>query len=151
MIHYQTILVPYDFSPHAAAAFTTALDLAPRLGAAVHLVHVVQSPTAFYAGFDGAVPPPAVDTQALREGATEELRKVVAGVEDPPGPAEVHVTEGINVAQEICDTAQAVEADLIVMGTHGRTGLAHVFLGSVAERTLRDAPCPVMTVHSAEE
>lgn len=150
MSDYQTILVPYDFSPHAQAAFGTALDLANRLGAEVHLVHVVQSVAPIYTSFDGAVPPPAQDTEALRESARKELQKVAAGVSDAPGKVEVRVREGFNLAEEICQAAKTLAADLIVMGTHGRTGLAHVFLGSVAERTLRDAPCPVMTVQCAE-
>jgi universal stress protein A len=53
-------------------------------------------------------------------------------------------------ATAICETAEKIGADLIVMGTHGRTGIAHVFLGSVAERTIRHAPCPVLTVRGSE-
>ena len=76
---------------------------------------------------------------------------MASGVENPPGKVEAHVLEGSGIADMIIGAAEEHDADLIVMGTHGRTGLAHVFLGSVAERTLRRAPCPVLTVQAPDE
>ncbi len=79
------------------------------------------------------------------------LRELIAEIEDPPGKVEGHVVDDTAISSAICDAAEKLEADLIVMGTHGRTGLAHVFLGSVAERTLRNACCPVLAVRAPEE
>lgn len=152
MSDYRTFVVPYDFSVHARAALVAATDLGKRLSADLHLVHVVVPPTYAYGyeGMWGAVVPPAVDLSEICEGAKSALRDVVDGIRDFPGRIEPHVVEGAGIADVIRELAAKLGADLIVMGTHGRTGLAHVFLGSVAERTLRSAPCPVLTIQSSE-
>ena len=144
MSDYRTFVVPYDFSDHARAALFIARDLAERLRADLHLVHVVQPP--IYAGAYGAAVPPQIDMRELRDGISRSLQEVVEECRGMSGNVEAHVVEDTNVAASLQDTARKLGADLIVMGTHGRTGLAHVFLGSVAERTLRQAPCPVLTV-----
>lgn len=153
MSDYRIFVVPYDFSNHAKAALFTATDLARRFSADLHLVHVVQPPAYAYYGYgtpgESAGPPPTI-MDDVRANATKALREVVDGVESPPGRLEPHVVEGSRIADMIVEAARALEADLIVMGTHGRTGLAHVFLGSIAERTLRSAPCPVLTVRAPE-
>lgn len=148
---YRTFVVAYDFSPHARAALYAAVDLARRLGADLHLVHVIQRPAYGYAPYAGAAVPPSIDMDQLRESAERSLRDAAAGIEDLPGKLETHVVEGIRVSDTIREVAERLGAELVVMGTHGRTGLAHVFLGSVAERTLRSAPCPVLTVQAPEE
>jgi nucleotide-binding universal stress UspA family protein len=148
MSDYKTILVPYDFSGHARRALEEARGIAARQGSSLHLLHVVQPPTYGYAAYGGIVPP-VFDTAALRESAAQALADLAAQL-GGPGKVESHVTESPNVAASIEETAKKLGADLIVMGTHGRTGLAHVFLGSVAERTLRVAPCPVLTVRASE-
>jgi nucleotide-binding universal stress UspA family protein len=79
------------------------------------------------------------------------LRELITKIEDLPVKVEPHVVEGTAISDAICDVAEKLDADLIVMGTHGRTGLAHVFLGSVAERTLRNACCPVLTLRAPDE
>ncbi len=152
MSDYRTFVVPYDFSVHARAALDVAADLARRLSADLHLIHVVQIPAYDYASgpYGGAVMSPPIDMAEMREGALKSLRDVVAEV-DVPGKVEPHVVEGPSVAEMLSESAANLNADLIVMGTHGRTGLAHVFLGSVAERTLRTAPCPVLTLRAQEE
>lgn len=149
---FRTILVPYDFSPHARAALRAAVDLGQRLGAELHLLHVVQSPhhAYGYGAYGASAVPPPIDMVAVREGAMQSLRAVADGVEQLPKRPEPHVVEGA-IAEMICGAANELGADLIVMGTHGRTGLAHVFLGSVAERTLRRAHCPVLTVQAQDE
>jgi len=152
MSDYRTFVVPFDFSVHARAALFTAADLAKRLSADLHLIHVIQPPAYAYgyAGQAGAAPP-LIDMLEVREGAMKSLGEVAEGIRDFPGKIEVHVVEGGGIADSIRDSAEKIGADLIVMGTHGRTGLAHVFLGSVAERTLRNAPCPVLTIQSPDE
>lgn len=153
MSDFHKILVPYDFSPHARAALAMAVDLGRRLGAELHLLHVIQPPSHAYGygAYGASAAPPPVDMVAVREGAMQSLRAVSDGVEDLPKQPEPHVVEGSSTAEMIRETAEQLSCDLIVMGTHGRTGLAHVFLGSVAERTLRRAPCPVLTVQAPDD
>ena len=153
MSEYRTFVVPYDFSAHARAALDAALDLGRRLGADLHLVHVIQPPAYAYGygAYGGIAAAAPVDLEQLRESAAAALREVVKAVENPPGKLEAHVVSGSIVAEALREKAEQLGADLIVMGTHGRTGLAHVFLGSVAERTLRRAPCGVLTVQAPEE
>ncbi len=154
MSDYRTFVVPYDFSVHARAALFAAVDLAKRLGADLHLIHVIQPPAYTYSyggGIGAASVAPPIDMFSVREEALKSLGDVVEGIADFPGKVEPHVVEGTGISDMIRESAEKLGADLIVMGTHGRTGLAHVFLGSVAERTLRKAPCPVLTIQSPDE
>ncbi len=150
MRDYRTFVVPYDFSEHARAALDVAVDLSRRLNANLNLVHVVQPPAYVWDPVGSGPQMPPSDTTELRKQAMTALSAVVAKV-DVPGEVEPHVIEGARIAQRLGEFAGTLRADLLVMGTHGRTGLAHVFLGSVAERTLRVAPCPVLTVRAEEE
>ena len=151
MNNYRTIVVPYDFSDHARAALDTAVDLARRLESDLHLFHVVQLPVYTYPDFQGAAAAPEPDLVDVRNAAMASLREIAASIEGAPGKVEAHVLEGATIVEMIRQFAEELDADLIVMGTHGRTGLAHVFLGSVAERTLRSAPCPVLTVQAGNQ
>jgi nucleotide-binding universal stress UspA family protein len=149
MSEYRSFVVPYDFSEHARAALEVAKDLARQLGAELHLLHVVTPP--IYASAYGAAVPPQIDMEPIRSSVMESLQGMTEG-EGSAVRMTPHVVEGLNIAVSIQEFASKQKADLIVMGSHGRTGLAHVFLGSVAERTLRQAPCPVLTVPvSADE
>lgn len=151
MSGYERFLVPYDFSVHAHHALSTAVDLAQRLGAAVEVVHVVQPPQLLYgsAAYGAAVElPPMVDIASIHASIRKSLGAAVEEIADAPDEIRCHVVEGTGIADAICESAEKLGADLIVMGTHGRTGLAHVFLGSVAERTLRNARCPVLVVQA---
>lgn len=143
MSDFKTLLVPYDFSEHARVALAAAADLAQRLSSDLHLVNVVQTP--IYAGAYGAAVPPYIDMNELENAAGNALREAADALQ-LSGSVTTHVVQSGQVSVAICDLAEELGVDLIVMGTHGRTGLAHVFLGSVAERTLRGAPCPVLTV-----
>lgn len=141
----RRILVPTDFSATSDAAFDYALLLAERLGASVLLLHVLDDPFLT----DGLVPDaylseaPAVRTAMLRN-AQDRLAHRAATV--PPAiPVEREVLFG-NGAATIAEYAEARDVDVIVMGTHGRAGVAHLLMGSVAERLVRTAPCPVLTV-----
>ena len=152
MSNFETFVVPYDFSSHSRAALAMAVDLAQRFASQLHLVHVIQPATLYYVPYGG--PPTTAAGPAaileLREIAEKALREVAASVERECGRVETHVVESASIPDAIHEVAAKVAADLIVMGTHGRTGLAHVFLGSVAERMLRRAPCPVLTVQAHE-
>ena len=138
-IHH--VLVPIDFSPYAEQALAYAIALAQKLHARVTLLHVIQPP--LVAGADiGAWPSPTF-LQDLEAAITSDLEGYLARVTAAGLAGEMAVVHGVPF-QEILDTAKKRQVDLIIMGTHGRTGLSHVLLGSVAERVVRLAPCPVL-------
>jgi nucleotide-binding universal stress UspA family protein len=143
------ILVPMDFSVQSDLALRYAATLASRFGAAVELLHVVEDPYVSGAwGFEAYLPNLAEVQQQLiaeAEGRLAEHRAMVSG----QGVAAVATVRSGRPALTIVDYAKALEADLIVMGTHGRTGFSHLVMGSVAERVVRMAPCPVLTVRDA--
>ncbi|MBX3472264.1 MAG: universal stress protein [Planctomycetes bacterium] len=128
------LLVPVDFSAPSLAALEYARGLAARCGARVELLHVIDA-----AAVDGVLghASPAVWAQAL-EDARRRLKELAQG--EP-----CKVLEG-RPADVVVDHAQAVQADMIVMGSLGRTGLERLLIGSVAERVVRMAPCPVLVL-----
>jgi len=134
----KRILCPIDFSEHSEAALGYASTLASESGAKLFLVYVDDSQVAYDAGFAGYVPP-ADETEQLEKQLHETL-PTVAGVE-----CEHHLLFG-HPAEAIADFAKRHDIDLIVMGTHGRTGVARLVMGSVAEAVVRRAECPVLTV-----
>jgi nucleotide-binding universal stress UspA family protein len=146
---FKSILVPVDFSSHAQEAIRTAADLSVKYDASVTLVHVYQ-PVA-YALPDGYV----LYTPKQLADLLSECEKLLASAKREAEAAgarrvEIHQLQGV-AATEIIEFASGRGIDLIVMGTHGRTGIGHALLGSVAERVLRKAPCPVLTVKGSEE
>jgi nucleotide-binding universal stress UspA family protein len=117
--------------------------LAKQFGAALHLVHAFEVPLSVIVPYD--VPMPAALVEEARDAAGRKLEAVVAAIRGHGLEATAHLPDG-PAAPAIVRTAADVLADLVVLGTRGHTGLRHVLLGSVAERTLRLAPCPVLTV-----
>ena len=147
MITLKKIMLPTDFSENAAHALSYAGDLAKTFGARIDLVHVHQSP--IYTGAFG------YGTVELPANYEDETRKaVLARLDDQreklDQDIEVKTTflEGAPF-QELIRYAAENDIDLIVMSTHGYTGLKHVLLGSTAERVVRVAPCPVLTIRPA--
>lgn len=143
MPEIRKILLPTDFSPRAETAKAYAIKLAATFGADLHLLHVLQDPIAVVPESGLAVAPPAVNMPDLTRAAEEALAGITI-----PAPARIAasvVRSGLP-AEEIVRYAGEAGIDLIVQGTHGRTGLAHVLLGSVAEKVVRKAPCAVLTV-----
>ncbi len=132
----KLILVPIDFSEHARAAAHLASDIAREHKAKVLLLHVDPPPLVHGEAVDRRTP----DYQA-------NLKALIDGVRLPHADVEVerHLAEGIP-AEEIVNVAKEQGCDLIVMGTHGRSGLLRAVIGSVAEHVIRLAPCPVLTV-----
>ena len=151
MSRITRILVPTDFSATADAALEYAVVLAEKFGASLQLLHVLDDP--FVA--DGMAAEayiseaPALRT-AMLDDARERLRHRGLSREAAGRPLETEVLFG-HGARTIAEYAAERGVDLIVMGTHGRTGFAHLLLGSVAERLVRTAPCPVLTVRHPEE
>jgi nucleotide-binding universal stress UspA family protein len=148
MTSIKRILVATDFSDCSRAAIDHALAFAEQLGAAVHVVHVFEHPVYFEVGVAHSLQlRHNVDEwiRELKKDATKQLDALAAEVRGRNPGTQVSLREGLPV-DEILKAAKEVSADLIVLGTHGRTGLPHVVLGSVAERVVRGAPCPVLTV-----
>ncbi|HTU19051.1 MAG TPA: universal stress protein [Gemmataceae bacterium] len=138
MFPISTILHPTDFSPPSDHAFNVAYSLARDHGSRVIVLHVAELPLS---APGGAMihPPPG----GIREAIREQLHAVKAP--DDKVPTEYLLSEGIPAA-EILRVAQESPCDLIVMGIHGRTGLARLLMGSVAEQVVRKAVCPVLIV-----
>jgi universal stress protein A len=142
----KRILVPIDFSDCSLRALEYAMGLAQQLGAVVTLLHVVE-PAMHADNYLAASSAFDQPTQNLLEDGRERLRAVATKHLGHRGGSEVLVRVG-RAPSEILDTAQALGADMVVLGTHGHTGLKHVLLGSTAERVLRQSSCPVLTVRS---
>ena len=148
MSSIRTILVPVDFSPHSAAALDFAVDLAKEIGAKLHLLHCYQINPGGISPY-GIVLPEGLDRE-VREGAIRKLAEWREKAAAEGVTADDSVTADFP-SEAIAAVAKDIGADLIVMGTRGLTGLKHVLLGSVAERTLRMASCPVVTVKGKGE
>jgi len=146
MTKIRTIVVPFDFSRHSEAALDFAHDLAGQLDAELHLLHVVK-PVAYAYASDLDMGLSSTDSfDTLQESYRRDLERAAAKAGVQPDRLHVHVVESAQIPSAIDTEAERLGADLIAMGTHGRTGLAHAVMGSVAEATTRRAPCPVMTV-----
>lgn len=138
----QEILVPTDFSEYSKKALKYAVSVAEQFGAKITLLHVIE-PAVTYpdAGY-----PVLVESDRIMPAARAVADQICEEENcNPQLFRETLVQEGIPY-QEITNTAKTLKADLIVIATHGRTGLAHVLLGSTTERVVRHAPCPVLVV-----
>jgi nucleotide-binding universal stress UspA family protein len=141
----RRILHPSDFSRASGAAFKKAIEMAKAGRGELMLVHVV-SPVAPVAG-EGYISPKMYEEIAAssRAWAQKQLDKLVAKAKTSGVRAKGSVLEG-SAHEQVVRFARSKHADLIVVGTHGRSGLAKLFLGSVAGRVVAAAPCPVLTV-----
>ena len=144
----QHFLVPIDFSEYADQALAYAIRLAGTLDARLTLLHVMQPLP--MAGVDMGVTLPATYLQEVEAEVQRSMEVALARVTAAGLIGECVVLYGVPF-QEIVDTAKARQVDLIIMGTHGRTGLLHVLLGSVAEKVVRLAPCSVLVVRKADQ
>ena len=141
----QNIIVPIDFSKMSVQAIQIAKQLARRFGASIHLAHAPQ----LNYGLDCVAPAPPIVPfsfmpyeQNAEQSALNELKRVAS--ESGLPSATCDVLGGAPPFDEICRLAQTISADLVVVPTHGRTGLKHVFLGSTAERIVQHSSCPVL-------
>ena len=141
---FRRILVPLDFSGQSRQALSCAVPLARKYGARISLVHVVQPPVIIQSTPGGGIAVP-VDTTKLIIGARIHLEQLAQLLLPDSLRGEIMVCEG-NPAHEVVTAAAQLRADLIVLSTIGRSGLKRVLLGSTAERILRHAHCPVLTV-----
>jgi universal stress protein A len=145
MSRFRRILHPTDFSSASTAAFKRAVAMAKKDRSELVLVHVLAPPMPI-AG-EGYIPPNVYED--LEASAQRYAGKRLAALKDKAKAAGVRTTtvirEGV-ADEQIVRAARAKKADVVVIGTHGRTGLAKLFLGSVASRVVTAAPCPVLTV-----
>lgn len=143
----HNVLVPVDFSENAEAAVCYAGGLAAKFGAKLHLLHVVE-PASFVNDLRNV--PIAIDDDEVARRAESELRVLVANTLKGRAEAKAAVKQG-KAYQEIVKAAKEVKADMIVISTHGYTGLKHTIMGSTAERVVRHAPCPVLVLRAIAE
>jgi nucleotide-binding universal stress UspA family protein len=150
MITLKQILVATDFSESSDAALAYGRELASRFGATLHVLHVVQD---IYVNTFGAENYVAIASGLQEEIEDDARRRLHALVidSDRSGPPTVPIVlTAMQPAAAIIDYAKSHDIDAIVMGTHGRGAFAHLLMGSVAERVVRLAPCPVLTVRHPE-
>jgi nucleotide-binding universal stress UspA family protein len=148
-VEIKSILCPVDFSESSDHALHYAVALAQAYQAGLHLLHVVQPPLMTVPG-DPLVP--EFSSEVLEDIASAAQRRLDE-IAETTGTDVPEVTTQIatgSAFMEIVTIARDRNIDLIVLGTHGRTGLAHVMIGSVAEKVVRKAPCPVLTVKHPE-
>lgn len=140
----RRILFPTDFSDYAEDALSYAVRLAKDFDAELHVLHVV-SPLPALVCTEGMPYNPADTEDSRIADAERAVGRLVGTVKDLGVTVRSRVCTGVPF-HEILEYARGQDIDLIVMATHGRTGLAHALLGSVTEKIVRTAPCPVFTV-----
>lgn len=140
MIHLQNVLVATDFSAASEAALIYGRALADRFGATLHVLHVTENMF---------MRPVVGDPRTFEEAAVNRVDAHLTDADRARG-ARVAVEMSDDPAEAIVRYSNAAGIDLIITGTHGRTGVAHALLGSVAEHVVRRASCPVLTVKYAE-
>ena len=149
MILLKNILVATDFGEASDAALTYGRDLARSYGATLHVVHVAENILARYAGEGTLTLLPQLQSD-VEEAARKRLTALVTDEDRTMLHAKPVVLTALGTAEAIVEHAKRHDVDIIVMGTHGRRALAHLLMGSVAERVVRTAPCPVLTVRHPE-
>ncbi len=143
----RRILAPVDFSANSRKAVTYAVAFARQFGASITFLHVIQVNYAY--GELGAIDFSALERE-MRGGASKELDSLLAETRAVGVTAESVIREG-SPAKIIADVAAELQTDLLVVSTHGYTGLKHVLMGSIAEHVVRYAPCPVLVVRQQEQ
>jgi nucleotide-binding universal stress UspA family protein len=142
----RRILMATDFSNYSKEALDYAIHLAKSFDVDLYLLHVFEPPLYSHTGVTPSIQPEVHHwIRELKEEDEKRLNALAEGLKSQGVKVHPVFKEG-KPFLEVLKTAEEIPADLVVLGTHGRTGLAHVLLGSVAERVVRKAPCPVLTV-----
>ena len=148
MIVLKQILVATDFSESAAVALAYGRDLARTFNARLHVLHAVEDVMLRYSPEVGFASP---DLQKdLEAAAKRDLEKLITEDDRKTLTVVPVISTAVNIATEIVEYAKANSIDLVITGTHGRGAVKHFLMGSVAERVVRTAQCPVLTVHAKE-
>lgn len=148
MVAIKNILVATDFSEPSRVAMAYGRDLARSYNARLHVMHVVDDIMMRYSPDAGFMLPSMQED--LEKAARADLEKEISDEDRRQLSAMAVTRTGTSVADAICEYARSNAIDLIVTGTHGRGAVKHFLMGSVAERVVRVAPCPVLTVHARE-
>lgn len=150
MITLKNVLVAVDFGEASETALAYGRDLARMSGATLHVLHVVENVISSAVGVEGY----GVDFSALQreveEAARKQLNSMVTEDDRQTLRAQAVTRTSDSPALSIVSYAKDAHIDLIIVGTHGRGAMAHLFMGSVAERVVRSAPCPVLTVKNPD-
>lgn len=149
MIKMNNVLVATDFSDASEPALVYGREFARTFGATLHVLHVIENPM-LWAGPEAAAVDFARLQAELEAGAQATLDRTVTDEDRAQLKAVTVVRTGRSAANEIAGYARAASIDMILMGTHGRGMVRHLLMGSVAEKVVRIAPCPVLTVRSHE-
>jgi len=149
MIAIKNILVATDFGPASDTALTYGRALAELSGAKLHLLHVVQSAYFTAPAYDGAGISPTVQLE-IETTARKQTEATLTEDERRTQRAIPVTLTSTSPPAAIVEYAKEHDIDLLVLGTHGRAPFSHLLMGSVAERVVRTAPCPVLTVHHPE-
>ena len=149
MILLKKILVATDFGEASDAALEYGRDLARTYGATLHVLHVAENLVVPYADFGSLALLPQLQSE-IDEAARKRMAELVTDEDRTMLHAKPVVLAAFGTAEAIVEYAKIRNVDVIVMGTHGRGGFAHLLMGSVAERVVRTAPCPVLTVRHPE-
>jgi nucleotide-binding universal stress UspA family protein len=144
MLHLKAILHPTDYSNHSDYAFRLACSLARDHEARLIILHVVTTLGPELVSYGEAA---ELQPEAYRQKLLDDLRRIQP--RDAEVPVEHRLAEG-DAADQILHVASETGCDMIVLGTHGRTGLDRLLMGSVAEQIVRNAPCPVLTVKAPQ-
>jgi nucleotide-binding universal stress UspA family protein len=148
MVALKNILVATDFGEPSAVALAYGRDLARSYGAKLHVLHVIEDVVIRYSSEIGfALPELQAD---LEQAARRDLEQVITDDDRRTLAPVTAIETGVNIASTIVGYAAEYGIDLIVTGTHGRGAVSHMLMGSVAERVVRSAPCPVLTVRAHE-
>lgn len=140
---FKKILCPVDFSQFTQDVVNYALDLAKKYGAELHIMHVVPNMT-YFTPYESFLTPE--NLVAIEKNIQDEVeRNFTKLLKEDKVPTKRVIKTGVPFV-EIIDYARSESVDLIVMGTHGHTGLEHILIGNVAEKVVRKSPCPVMTI-----
>jgi len=150
MIALEKILVATDFSEPSDAALVYGRQLARTFGARLTVFHAVENLSAREYGVEGFVFIDPDLQRQLEAAAGKNAGSLLSDEDRSELKAEVVVVTAVSAASAITEYARQEQIDLIVVGTHGRGAVAHLMMGSVAERVVRTAPCPVLTVRHPE-
>ncbi len=148
MVLWKKLVCPVDLSEVSMGALKVASEVASQCGATLVVVNVVEPIVAPSDFTFGPLTTGELEDQLVKRSA-QALKELAATLKLPEGTVKSRVEHG-RASAEIIRVAQEEGADLIVIGTHGYTGVAHVLLGSTAERVIRKAPCPVLTVRAPD-
>ncbi len=149
---FRSILVPVDYSEHSQASVRYAAELATKVGAKLHVVHVWDRPA--YASDAVLVRRPGEEhcslAELIQQNAERDMKDFLASITLPAGVVLSQALLSGDPAATLIEELKRGNYDLVVLGTHGRTGLMHLLLGSVAEKLVRLSPVPVLTVPPAK-